>query len=135
MQDLYLVYEDNKAIKCAFNTIVIRNKSLIKKYPFGIKAFIEKHNPKCNRDITVSCYMGSDVEDLWNDLIQNGLIKNIDFTCFDAGSFYFEFRMTGKENAIHDIVFDAPWLKGHYTKDGVFVWYENGGKYLSPNEK
>ena len=124
MQDLYLVFEDNKAIKCAFNTIVIRNESLIEKYPGGTKAFVEKHTPKCNKDLTVSCHMGSDVEDVWNDLIQNGLVKNIDFTSFDTVSYSFEFRMSGKEDAIHDIVFDVSWLKGHYTKDGVFVWYE-----------
>ena len=62
MRDLYVVYEDGNELKCVFHAIVLRNKALADKYPGGLKAFTEKQLSKCNRDLTVYCDMGSDIE-------------------------------------------------------------------------
>ena len=82
---LSYVYTSNKSIRCFFFTVVVKNESLVKNYLGSLKGFMEKHYPLCNQDISVRVYMnGSDVYDLIDDLIENGLKMGEDFACFNA---------------------------------------------------
>ena len=122
MQNLYVVFEEDREIACVFHTIVIRNTALAEKYPGGLKAFTEKHLAKCNRDLTVFCDMGSDIGDVWRELVDHGLVPEEDFIAFDATSHTMSVGRPGNENAEEVIEFTVPWLEGRCTNEGSFVW-------------
>ncbi|KJS29365.1 MAG: hypothetical protein VR64_21365 [Desulfatitalea sp. BRH_c12] len=118
MRDLYVVHDDSKTIKCVFHTMVVRNAAIAAKFPGGLKAFVEKHRPRCNNGLSVMCSMGfNDLEPLVQDLQAYGFDRG-DAVHFDAASYLIGAGATGD---YHDIEFGIPWLKGECTKDGVFV--------------
>lgn len=123
--DLYLVYNSEQhKMRCECCAVVVRNDALEKKYEGTLKEFVKKHRARCNRDITVTCDMGSEVNGIIEDLVGNGLTYGDDFTVFDiwgdlvAASF-------GKEEIVegHDIETGVKWLKGQYSKGGYDVFY------------
>ncbi len=126
MRDLYVVFEEDRAIKCVFHTIVVRNGALAEKYPGGLRAFTEKNLSRSNRDLTVYCDMGSDIGDVWCDLVNHGLTPDEDFIGFDATSHTMVMGMGGKDNAEEVIEFTVPWLEGRCTEEGAFVWLSEG---------
>jgi hypothetical protein len=123
MHNLYMVYEDSRSIKCIFYTVVIRNEALSEKYPGGIKAFVERYAPRSNNEITVTVHMGGDFEEVVEDLLNQGLEYDSDFTCFDAARY-----LIGADiiEGYQDIGFNSPWLQGTYSDKGVFVWHRAG---------
>ena len=123
MGNLYVVFEEGKEIACVFHTIVVRNQALAEKYPGGLKAFTEKNLAKCNRDLAVFCDMGSDIGDVWRELVDHGLAPEEDFIAFDATSHTMGLGIPGKENTEKAIEFDVPWLEGRCAKEGAYVWF------------
>ena len=81
---LYLAYQSTEALRCVFYTVVERNRALQKKYSGGLKGFLARYHCRCNGYFSVACYMGSDVDDTVEDLIENGLKAWEDFICFNA---------------------------------------------------
>ena len=56
----YIVFKTDEKLSCVFNTIVIKNESLMAHYPCGLKGFIENHpSARCNAEITVYLLHGS----------------------------------------------------------------------------
>ena len=126
--DLYLAYNsEQRKMRCECYSVVVRNEALEEKYEGMFKGFILKHRGRCNRDITVTCDMGSEVDGIIEDLVDNGLTYGDDFTVFDiwgdllAASF-------GKEELVegHAIETGVKWLKGQYFKGGYYVCYVEG---------
>jgi hypothetical protein len=122
MKGLYLVHENADRIKCAFYTVVVLNASLAAKYPGGIKAFVERHMLRCNNDLSVSCHMGDDCDEVVEDLLKHGLVRDRDFVFFDAARMLLGAEMMGIDQ---DTGFETPWLVVECTKDGVYVRFRN----------
>jgi len=88
---------------------------------------MEKHYSRCNQDISVSVYMvGSDVYDLIDDLIENGLKMGEDFGYFDAIDLYFDMHRYPDECTLREnLDLGVGWLKGRRSNNigDIYVWY------------
>ena len=82
---LYIAHQSEKILKCAFYSVVIKNQSISDLYPEGLNGFIQKHRCRCNNDISVECAMGVEIDNVVEDLYENGLEFPRDFLFFDAG--------------------------------------------------
>ena len=69
-----LLYTTQRKLRCVFYSLVIKTQALKQKYPGGIRGFGKKEGGRYNKQITVCCYMGSDVDDACLDLKEKGLI-------------------------------------------------------------
>ncbi|MEJ2657096.1 MAG: hypothetical protein P8012_07850 [Desulfobacterales bacterium] len=47
---------------------------------------MEKHGGECNGKITVACYMGGEIAETMDELVENGLKFLEDFEFIDAGA-------------------------------------------------
>ena len=124
---LSFVYTSNKRIKCFFFTVVVKNESLVKHYQGGLRGFMETYYPLCNQNISVRVYMaGSDVYDLMDDLIENGLKMNEDFVHFDASDLAFNIECTWRKT----LSLGVDWLKGRRSNKigDICVWYNDNYK-------
>ena len=77
-------------------------------------------------DSLVDCYMGGEIQNTANDLLENGLTLDEDITVFDAESFCMELIMDPKNNLKirHTVQLGVGWLKAQFVKgEGFFVWY------------
>ena len=120
-----MVFTSNEKMRCVFNSVVIKNEALNRKYKGGLRAFIEKHGDYANNDITVFNSMGDEVDDVVKDLFYNGLIHKEDFVFVDAGGFSMYVALNKKDYPQnYDIGVD--WLKGRYADGGIWVWYVEG---------
>lgn len=120
MRNLYVVHDCSKELKCSFLTYVVRTDSIDAKFPGGLKAFAEKHGPRCNNDLAVICAMNNnDLEPVLQDLQDHAFDKG-DAVFFDAASFLLEASMTGEYGRIE---FGIPWLRSECTREGFFVRY------------
>ena len=97
------------------------------KYPGGLKAYAEKHNPICNDKIAVACDMGGDTDDIISDLEINGLKFDNDYAVFDAARHAMSLALTrSNKDTEKNIPIDLniEWLNAHFDQDsGVKVWY------------
>lgn len=119
---LHLAHTSKERMDCHFITLVIRNESLNRLYAGGLRGFHDVNPSRCNRDISVDCYMGSDIEDTVRDLTAAGLVRGTDFTIFDAvRPTMHPFRTTRRES----IDTGAPWLKATCAGGNVYVWYDH----------
>jgi hypothetical protein len=82
---LQIIHTNTKWLQVAFLTVVVRNAALVANYPGGIRAYANKYSPMCNDDISVSCYMGDDADDVYFDLRKNGFKRGADLTVIDVG--------------------------------------------------
>lgn len=85
--NLHVIHNEKKKLKCVFNTLVIKNEALERLYKGGLIGFLDKHGGQSNGKITVACYMGIDIDETIDDLIENGLKYIEDFEFIDAGSY------------------------------------------------
>jgi hypothetical protein len=122
VRNLYLIHSDTEHLHCSFNTVIVRNAALAAKYAGGITAFAERHAPRCNNDISVTCHMASDVDLVVDDLLAQSFEHGSDFVFFDAVWPMIGANMTGK---YEEMPFGGPWLAGAATPKGVYVWYRN----------
>ncbi len=125
-EDLALRFNSEEHIRCVFHTLVIRMDSLKDKYKGGVRTFVEKHAPICNRKLAVTCAMGGeDLEGVIKDMVECGLIGQEDFACFDAMSeaMGYELMKSGGESPERDVTFVINWLKGYIHKGGVNVYW------------
>ena len=122
MAHLYIAHRAKRKIAVAFYTIVVRNQAIDAKYPGGMAAFVEKQGPFCNRDIAVCCSMCEEIDEVYQDLVENGLNRREDFAYFDAA----RETMFMKEDQI--IESHVPWMRCAYRGGRTFVWYHDGSK-------
>lgn len=118
---LHVINNEKKKLQCVFNTLVIKNESLERSYKAGLIGFLDKHGGECNGNITVVCYMGGDIYDTMDELVENGLKFLDDFEFIDAGS-YVIFD-PNKEVYPHYVSQRVDWLKGRYANGYIYVWY------------
>lgn len=124
--NLYVVHTDAAWLQIAFITVVIRNSSVTAKYPGGIRAYCEKYRTMSNNQISVSCSMGDEVDEVYMDLKRCGLKQGGDFTALDVGELVMEIEMDKLHLGVSKpryIAIGVPWLKCRYTSDGIFVRY------------
>jgi len=126
--NLHVIHNENKKLKCVFNTLVIKNESLNRSYTGGLIGFLDKHGGECNGRITVVCFMGGDVYDTADDLIENGLKIVEDFEFIDAGRYAMGMNSPYNKKGSHNVNVGVEWLRGRYAQGGIYVWYvdENG---------
>ncbi len=122
--EMYVIHNARKRIKCVFITLIVRNTALGRKYPGGIQAFAEKHSPHCNSDISVTCHMGDDVDEVHSDLFDNGLKPMDDMFLFDAARYALNVMgPEGEPMEPHSIDLGVSWLRARYRDGCVYVWY------------
>ena len=126
--DLRIVFQASEYIGCVFLSLVVKIDSLNEKYPGGIKAFDQKHNVTCNRDLAVICAMAlDDLAEAVSDLDTHGFVNGDDVVLFDAASDVLAqvaFEHSGLDNALHD--YSKPdlgvnWLEGVIIKGKMML--------------
>ena len=125
MPGLRLVLDAEKEVRCAFYTVAVRMDAIKSKYKGGLRAFVEKYAPRCNRKLAVLCAMHSDdLSDVILDLEARGLKGKDDFACFDAASIALGKEMAQKMGSGEgsEVKFPLLWLKGHVQNGGVMVY-------------
>lgn len=129
MDGVYLAYDMNKEkMECAAHTLVIKNDALIAKYAGGLRSFVEKYNARCNRDITVSCDMGSEIGKKMLEIEDNGLIPGDDYWTIDCWSYWMAVSNPNKTVKPHEIDLDTDRLKCELAEEEsgdmkFYVWY------------
>ena len=123
MNHLYLAHNrSKKKIPIAFNTIVVRNQAIQDKYPGGMTAFFARHMPVCNDDITVCCSMCEEIEEVYDDLVDNGFRRREDFAYFDISR---EIIFLEENDTVESHV---PWMRCALEHRQPYVWYYDGTK-------
>jgi hypothetical protein len=120
-----LLFESEKEVRCAFYSLVIKTDALRRKYEGGVRAFVEKYEARCNRDLVVLCAMSpDDLSEPILDLEGSGLTGRDHFACFDAASQAIGLEMVRKMGSEEgpEVKFPIPWLKGYVQKGGVMVY-------------
>ena len=113
-----VVFNSDKEIKCVFLSVVVKTTALKEKYPGGLRAYVQKYNVRCNRNLAVIVAMNHlDLEEPIADLEKNGLIPDVDYLYFDAT---IDFMCKG-EGVDADLPVD--WLKGVTSGEGMKVCY------------
>lgn len=119
---MHLVHTSTEKLTCHFYTLVIRNDSLHRHYAGGLKGFLAENPARCNKDITVDCYMGDDIDDTVKDLVVHGLIQDQDFVFFDAARLTMFHEPTVKRESLETGI---PWLRATLSGGEVFVWFDH----------
>jgi hypothetical protein len=122
----FVVHNSEERFRCAFYTLVIKNKALEKHYNSGLNGFMNKYGARCNNLITVWCDMGSEINDAIEDLIKSGLTIDEDFAFIDAGSFAMYQSMCNNNARRNHVDVGASWLNARYTDGAIYVWYAEG---------
>ena len=125
---LFVVNHSEERFRCAFYTLVIRNKALVKHYKGGLHGFVENYAARCNNYITVWCDMGSEINAAINDLVESGLTMDVDFVFMDAGSYAIAQSMIHKVGRRNHLDVGVSWLKGRYANGGIYVWYAESSR-------
>ena len=118
---LHVIHNERTKLQCVFNTLVIRNEALERSYKGGLIGFLNKHGGECNGKITVGCYMGGDIYEVMDELVENGMKFLDDFEFIDAVS-YLTFDPE-KQAYPRNIKQRVDWLKGRYVNGYVYVWH------------
>jgi hypothetical protein len=124
MPGLRLLLDAEKEIRCAFYTVAVRMDAIKSKYKGGLRAFVERYAPRCNRKLAVLCAMDSDdLSEPILDLEASGLNGSDDFACFDAARMAIGCEMTLKMGSGEgsEVRFPLLWLKGYAQNGGVMV--------------
>ena len=117
---LHVIHNERKKLQCVFNTLVIRNEPLERLFEGGLIGFLDKHGGECNAKITVVCYMGGDIYDTMDELVENGLKFLDDFEFIDAASYFIS--DTKRETCSRNVKQRVDWLKGRYVDGYDDVW-------------
>jgi hypothetical protein len=126
----HLLFESEKEIRCTFFSMVIKTAALRRKYEGGIKAFAERYQARCNRDLVVLCRMRSEeLSDPLHDIEQSGLHGEEDFALFDAFREAIGIEMARERgmDVAEEVRFSTRWLKGFVQKTGVVVHLAESG--------
>ena len=131
--ELRLIHTSERKMRCVFHTLVVRRDALKEKYSGGVKAFAEKHNPRCNKDLAIICAMsGSDLDEPLLYLRRSGLKSDEDYIYFHA--------LTLPERIMHEMPefaaemdFGTDWLRG-YPHDGGMMVYHVGEECLEEDQ-
>ena len=119
-----LLFEAEKEIRCAFLSLVIKTDALRRKYGGGVRAFVEKYQARCNRDLVVLCSMGpEELNDPLHDIEQSGLDGEEDFAVFDAFQKALGIEMARERGMEEEVRFSTRWLKGFVQRGGVVVHF------------
>ena len=124
----HLLFESEKEVRCAFYSLVIKTDALRRKYGGGVRAFVERYQARCNRDLVVLCSMGpEELNDPLHDIEESGLDGEEDFVLFDAFRDAFGIEMASKHGmeVEEEVRFSARWLKGSVQRGGVMVRLAN----------
>lgn len=111
----YSHYTPAEEIPCASYSLVARNQAIENKWRGGLRDYLRKYGCTYNDKIAVNCEMGFYFEKQLDDLADNGLDMNEDFTLFDAGA----------DRILHDgepCPTNADWLGGYFHDGGVMVF-------------
>ena len=127
--NVYVKYNERKRLQCVFNTLVIKNEAMERLYEGGLIGFLDKHGGEYNEKITVVCYMGADIDETIDDLVENGLKFLKDFEFIDAGAY----MIIGSEKQACPFIVKQKvgWLKGCYVKGYIYVLYNDNYKDVS----
>ena len=125
---LFVVHNSEERFRCVFDTLVIRNKALVKHYQGGLHGFIENYGALCNNHITVWCDMGSDLNKAINDLVESGLTMDDDFVFIDAGSYAMVQSTLDKVARRNHLDLGVSWLNARYVGGGIYVWYAENSR-------
>jgi hypothetical protein len=125
---LFVVHNSEERFRCVFDTLVIRNKALVKHYKGGLHGFIENYGALCNNHITVWCDMGGDLNKAINDLVESGLTRNDDFLYIDAGSYAMVQSAFDKVERRNHLDVGVSWLNARYVNGGIYVWYAENSR-------
>jgi hypothetical protein len=119
-----LLFESEVKMRCAFLSLVIKTDALRRKYEGGVRAFVEKHQAHCNRDLVVLCAMcPEDLNDPLLDIEKSGLDGEEDFAIFDAFQKALGIEMA-REHGMEveqEVRFPMGWLKGFVQRGGIMV--------------
>jgi hypothetical protein len=119
-----LLFESKEEVRCVFYSLVIRTGALRRKYQGGIRAFVEKYQARCNRDLVVLCSMGpEELDGPLHDIEDSGLDGEEDFAVFDAFQRAIGIEMA-REHGMEveeEVEFSTRWLKGFVQRTGVVV--------------
>jgi len=111
-------YTPEEEIRCVSYGLVVRNQALENKWRGGLKDYLRKYGSAYNDKIAVNCEMGFYFDKQLNDLADNGLDMNEDFTLFDAGA----------DRILNDgesCPTNADWLGGYCHDGGVMVFMKH----------
>ena len=107
----------DEELRCAFNAVVVKNSSIVQRYPGGMSAFVEMFPFNyCNENIITYSSMGDDVNDVIDELVACGFKHKEDFLFVDAGLY----RMYGGPGSFK-VELGVSWLAGRYEDGGVYV--------------
>ena len=120
---LHVINNEKKKLQCVFHTLAIKNEALERGYKGGLLGFLDKHGGQSNGKITVLCFMGSDIDETIDDLIENGLMFTEDFEYIDAGCY--SFADPERRAYPHNVRLRADWLKGRFAGGYIYVWYND----------
>ena len=123
---LHVIHNERTKLQCVFNTLVIRNEALERSYESGLIGFLDKHGGESNGKITVVCYMGGEIDETMEELVENGLKFLDDFEFIDAGAYLI--YDPNKEFYPHNVSQRVDWLKGRYVNGYIYVWHADGKK-------
>jgi hypothetical protein len=120
----HLLFESEARMRCAFYSLVIKTGALRRKYEGGMRAFVEKYQARCNRDLVALCSMGpEELNDPLHDIEESGLEGEEDFVVFDAFREAIGIEMAREHGTEvgEEVRFSARWLRGFVQKSGVMV--------------
>jgi hypothetical protein len=122
---LYVVHNtQRKRFKCVFCSLVIKNESLAKFYNGGLQGFMDKHRLFCNENITIGNFMGDGVDAIVDDLIENAMKMDEDFTFLDATRLAFNVQSGLSPIALKkDVNIGVDWLKVKYDNGNIYIRY------------
>ena len=103
MHNLAVVFSDTEYVRTVFFTLIVRTDSLSRKYPGGIKGFIETHGAKCNRHLAIL-----------DDLSRVGFEPKEDAVFFPASDAMFLGKGTRYDVGV-------PWLEARATEDHAML--------------
>jgi len=119
--NLHVIHNEKKKLQCVFNTLVIKNEALERLYDGGLIGFLDKHGGECNGKITVCCYMGGDIYETMDDLVEHGLNFIEDFEFIDAASYLI--IDPERQASAYNVRQRVDWLKSRYAGGYIYVWY------------
>ena len=116
--DMVLKFTSERELRCVFYSLIVRIDAVRARYPGGLRAFVDKHHCRANRDLAVIVSMGGDnvLEKAIEDMESNGLEPREDFSVFDV-------PWIGPEEGLPkgEFLLSVPWLTGRIERGGTMV--------------
>jgi hypothetical protein len=133
IEDPVSIYTLDAEISCVFFTLAIRNEALDAKYRGGHEAFVGRYFSKYNDDIAVLIAMDTeDLEEAVADIINQGLVRGVDFHTFDATIIDFiEAEDEVVDKNIDDYYFRVDTLPWDVRAEWLQACIHDGSTYVS----